>query len=313
MVTSALLAWSILAGPLVGPGRAATVVAPSSGPSEPGLSFGEGVTKRERKPLSERFDAALGACSPPPCVGGACKADEPRLSVVIDGVERDYTLDWELADPRLDAPLTLESTCELCSLVDLEEQLAADLGSLCTRFNSLEAAPGRIRVTSDPSGAVVRVDGRRVGKTPWVGELPPGEHVVELRAPGYVDEGRTLVTVPGVEESEHVELMAMVRSEVDQRPYWPAWTSLGFGVALGLAGTALIAIDGKEWGARCTGSNVDENGHCAFVYATAPLGIALAAVGAASFGTGVGLMVWAQRGRERGGARAAGLSLSGSF
>lgn len=288
------------AGPVEGPSES-----PSEAPTiEPGLAFGEGVTKRERLPLRERFDAALGdACEPPPCTGD-CQDDEARLGVIVDGVERDYSLRWRVDDPRLDAPLKLESSCELCSLVDLEDQLAADIGSLCTRLGTLEQAPGRVRVTSDPSGAAVRVDGRRVGKTPWTGELPAGEHTLELHAPGYASEARTLTTLDGIEEREHIELMARARP----RPYWPAWMTLSLGVALGIAGTALIAIDGKEWTGRCAGEDLDVLGNCRYVYATGELGIGLAAAGAASFGTGVGLMIWAQTSRHGG-----GLAVRGSF
>ncbi|WP_434044824.1 MULTISPECIES: PEGA domain-containing protein [Sorangium] len=44
---------------------------------------------------------------------------------------------------------------------------------------------GRLRVTEQKGMALdVLVDGYTVGKTPWEGSLPPGQHTVELRGPG---------------------------------------------------------------------------------------------------------------------------------
>jgi hypothetical protein len=80
------------------------------------------------------------------------------------------------------------------------------------------------------------------------------------------------------------------------------------GIALGVAGTALIAIDGRDWRGRCSGSNVDADGNCRFAYRTLPIGVTLAALGAASIASGVGLIVWSQHGD-----RGAALAWRGSF
>lgn len=44
---------------------------------------------------------------------------------------------------------------------------------------------GVLRLNSDPPGAMVVIDGRRLGETPYDGELKPGERALELRLPGY--------------------------------------------------------------------------------------------------------------------------------
>jgi RNase P/RNase MRP subunit p29 len=65
-------------------------------------------------------------------------------------------------------------------------------------------------VTSDPSGAVVRVDGRLVGETPRQVRVTPGVHEIEVAKAGYRTEVRradvraTSLTVP-------VELVALQR------------------------------------------------------------------------------------------------------
>ncbi|PRP91444.1 PEGA domain protein [Enhygromyxa salina] len=270
-----------------------------------GLSFEDGIPKREQAALADDFGRMLGmACEPPPCVED-CAADEASLSARIGGTSRVYSLDWVVSDPRLDAPLTLASTCELCSVAELEEQLATDLDTLCTRLAVLDKSPSRVQINTDPDGAQVRIDGRAAGRSPWIGELVPGEHHVEVRFGGYESEERTLQIVGGLDEREDFVLVPKLGRG---RPAWPGWTSLSLGVALGIAGTALIAMHGKDWPGRCTGINIDVNGTCRFSYTTRNLGVGLAAGGAAMFATGVGLVVWAQRGQV-----SAGLTWRGRF
>jgi hypothetical protein len=244
------------------------------------------------------------ACTPPPCVDD-CAEDQPSITLSIGGDSRDYTLHWVANAPHLDTPLIVDSGCELCSLVEVEEQFAADLGHLCARLDASADAPGRVRVSAQPARAWLRIDGRRIGQTPWAGELEVGEHRLEVGARGYGDQARTLQVFAGIEQHEHFELMALSRAP---RPAWPGWGSLGLGIALGITGTALIAIDGRDWQGRCTGADVDALGNCRFVYRTLPTGIALAALGAATIAGGVGLIVWSQHGD-----RGAALAWRGSF
>lgn len=265
---------------------------PSTASGGPRFASDADLPAREQAALRESFERVLPlACEPPPCVGD-CPDDEPSISLIIGGHSRDYTLQWIANDPRLDDPLTLESRCELCGLVEAEEQIAADLGNLCARLYAVATQPGRLRVTATPEHAWIRVDGRRRGGTPWIGEVAPGPHRLDVGAPGFDTQTRKLQIFPGIEEQQHFELMAHGRA----RPAWPGWTTLSLGIALGIAGTALIAVDGRDWRGRCSGADVDPLGNCRFVYDTQTLGIALASLGAASMATGVGLIVWAQHG-----------------
>jgi hypothetical protein len=280
-------------------------VAPPEAATPGGLQFDADLPARERSALRESFERVLPlACDPPPCAGD-CAEDQASVTLIIGGDTRDYTLHWVVDDPRLDKSLIVESRCELCSLVEVEEQLAEDLGKLCSQLDASTDAPGRVRVSAEPDRAWVRIDGRRIGKTPWAGEIALGEHRLEVGSRGYGTQARTLQIVPGLERREHFELMLLARQP---RPSWPGWTNLGLGIALGIAGTALIAIHGQEWPGRCSGADVDANGNCRFVYRTRSLGIALAGLGAATLATGVGLIVWAQHGD-----RGAALAWRGSF
>jgi hypothetical protein len=283
-----------------------TVLAPPEAAATGGMQFDADLPAHERSALRESFERVLPlACKPPPCVGGDCTEDQPSVALSIAGATRDYTLHWVANAPHLDAPLIVESRCELCSLVEVEEQLAADLGSLCARLAASADTPGRVRVSAQPRRAWVRLDGHRIGHTPWAGEVAVGEHQLKVGARGHGTQARTLQVFAGIEQREHFELMALSHK---RRPAWPGWSSLGIGIALGIAGTALIAIDGQDWRGRCSGSNVDANGNCRFAYSTLPFGIALASLGAVSIASGVGLIVWAQQGDQ-----GATLSWRGSF
>jgi hypothetical protein len=281
------------------------VFAPPEATTAGGMQFDADLPAHERTALRESLDRVLPlACDPPPCVGD-CAEDQTRIEITIGGDSRDYTLHWVANAPHLGEPLIVDSRCELCSLVEVEEQFAADLDNLCARLNASADAPGRLRVSAQPERARLRIDGRRIGQTPWAGELPVGEHQLEVDARGYGKQARTLQVFTGIEQHEHFELMALSRSP---RPAWPGWSSLGLGIALGIAGTALIAIDGQDWQGRCSGPNVDANGNCRFAYRTLPAGLALAALGASSIAAGVGLIVWAQHGDQ-----GAALAWRGSF
>ena len=267
-----------------------------------GLSYVGDIPERERRQIDASFETKLGeVCKPPPCTEN-CGPRDATIGAEIGGDSRNYTLRWAATDPRLDAPLIVESSCELCSLSEVEEQFATDLGALCSRLETLDAAPGLLEVTSEPDGARVFIDGQPRGRTPWIGEVAAGEHTLELRARGHRAREGTVVVTSRVESREHMKLLAVPKG---QHSVWPAWMSIGVGFALGIAGTTLIAIDGKEWQGRCSGADVDANGHCRFVYATRPVGIGLAIGGAAALATGAGLMVWT----ERAGGRLSGLGV----
>jgi hypothetical protein len=293
---------------LGGPGRAGDKSSTSAVPI--GLSFTRGIPDHERPTLRETFEQVLPrACEPPPCTQD-CPDDAPTIGLLISGSSRDYTLNWEVNSPRLGAPLTIESTCELCSLVEFEDRFATDLRALCQRLGSLDTEPGQVHVSSEPSGSRLRIDGRvlsRSRQTPWVVELAPGQHLIEVYARGYHSEQRTLEITGRVVEHEHFVLNPSTR----RRPSWPGWTSTSLGIVMGVAGAALIALDNKPWAGGCTGRNIDAIGNCRFVYATLPLGIGLAAAGAIAVTAGFGLVVWAQHGN--GGRTSAGVTLQGRF
>jgi len=69
--------------------------------------------------------------------------------------------------------------------VDIEPRIAAAEQRLRDR------GVQQVTILSVPDGAAVVVDGRRVGISPWSGELPPGRHQVALERKGFVDVTQT--------------------------------------------------------------------------------------------------------------------------
>ena len=76
-------------------------------------------------------------------------------------------------------------------------------------------ATGTLSVTTNPSGAEVRIDGQRTGVTPLTLQLKPGAHKVELRGGG---EPRTLdVTITaGTQSTQYIELPRAAPASVGQ-------------------------------------------------------------------------------------------------
>lgn len=66
--------------------------------------------------------------------------------------------------------------------------------SAATSQNAIPQAPlaQAVTVTSTPSGAVVVLDTRQVGKTPLTLKVPPGNHRITISRSGYVSVTRTL-------------------------------------------------------------------------------------------------------------------------
>ena len=96
----------------------------------------------------------------------------------------------------------------------------------------------QLSVTSEPPGAIVSIGGRALGLTPWAGELPPGEHDVELTLAGHATQ-RARVTV-AAEHSSDVALKLAPEPHEAEREDSPSrwsrvspltWTFLGVGAA----------------------------------------------------------------------------------
>jgi len=71
------------------------------------------------------------------------------------------------------------------------------------------AAPGvPVRVQASPASAVLRIDGQPVGQGTWSGVLAPGDHYIQMTAPGFADTTFVLRVEPGVRSESLVTLRA---------------------------------------------------------------------------------------------------------
>jgi|RhiMetStandDraft_4_1073278.scaffolds.fasta_scaffold24042_2 hypothetical protein len=71
------------------------------------------------------------------------------------------------------------------------------------------ASTAKLFVSSDPVGATVYVDGKRVGQTPFeVKNVPAGDHRVRLTKDGYLENQRVVTVGAGRTRSVHVQLTA---------------------------------------------------------------------------------------------------------
>ncbi|HEU4577841.1 MAG TPA: PEGA domain-containing protein [Polyangiaceae bacterium] len=94
----------------------------------------------------------------------------------------------------------------------------------------------QLRVVSDPPGALLRVDAELVGVTPWVGELPPGQHELQLEHAGR----QTLssrVTLSALQASDVQLTLSPLPAPPPEQPSGLSriqplsWAFLGVGVA----------------------------------------------------------------------------------
>jgi tetratricopeptide (TPR) repeat protein len=119
------------------------------------------------------------------------------------------------------------------------------LGRIATLERRLaETGVQQLFVTSEPSGATVRIEGRAVGVTPWAGELSPGHHAVEVELVGHRSR-RADVTLASDRSSE---LELALEPAPPEPPAAPpsrlarvsplAWTFLGVGTGALAGGVA---------------------------------------------------------------------------
>lgn len=89
-----------------------------------------------------------------------------------------------------DLSAQLSEDCAACTLAAARTRLAA----LCSRVLKLgmQRPLGLLEVNSQPSGAEVLVDGRRVGTTPYLRSAGPGEHEVVVHKTGFLDYQNTV-------------------------------------------------------------------------------------------------------------------------
>ena len=224
------------------------------------------------------------------------RAGAHRVELHLRAGSRTYEL--ELQAYRPDEAVAFASTtgrCEVCGIAELEQLVLSKADALRQRLESHELAPAMLSVSSSPNGASVRVDGGRVGVTPFEGEVSPGAHRLEIAHAGYFAQQPSITAARGVHERLHVSL--------DRTPRRPARevigaVSLALGVAALAGGITMLALDGHEIGRRCDASQLDDDGDCRWVHQTKAGGTVLTVAGTALATTGATLLIVEHRWRR---------------
>ncbi len=219
--------------------------------------------------------------------------------------------------------VTDKRTCERCADHAVETTVRELVEALIKEARS-RARPTLLDIRSNPTGAVVKIDGKEVGVTDLQIEVYAGVHAVYFELAGHHGESREVVVGDG--ESMTVEVRLTVDSQA--RPAGPIklppddagaarrgplpWVLTGGGVALVATGLVLFTLD--------EAAVQDELQVASYRDTTIPA-IAAAGAGAVLTGVGVWMLLRSNGGSEDGsprptvsfGAGGAALGVAGRF
>lgn len=128
-------------------------------------------------------------------------------------------------------------SCEGTALTGAAENVALDLAGIPRK-------PGKIVVSSTPSGGIVYVDGERAGQTPFNVEVKPGRHKIMVTAKGYQLQEQTITMQPGGSLSLNFALQKEKKKWYQQ---WWFYAAAGVILAGGVA-AGVTAASGSNGG-----------------------------------------------------------------
>ncbi|WP_437758972.1 PEGA domain-containing protein [Sorangium sp. So ce1389] len=186
-----------------------------------------------------------------------------------------------------------------------------------------EEQDASLRVESTPEGATVRIDARVVGKAPWEGRLPLGQHVIEVSAGGFFSAKQTVQLERRKQREFSVSLERQPDLVAEARAARIRKLGAGLAYGVGVAGLGVFAVAGglaldkvNELDARCPNKQCPytEAGNrrtAAALGTAATVGVVAGGLGVAA-GTALLLLVRPERGeRHAGPSVSAGVGLGG--
>lgn len=188
--------------------------------------------------------------------------------IVAEG--RVYRMTLELHDADGANVAVARESCEVCGIADVATLLHDQAAALWVKLEDLSLAVPVLDVRSDPSDAVVELDGVEVGRTPLRITVRPGPRQVRVSKPGYTRQTRALEAVKGTRD----ELSFTLLPAPPPSPGSPralrivSWTSMGVAIGGLAAGSTLLALDGREARTRCSGDDRDGLGNCRYLRET---------------------------------------------
>ncbi len=299
----------------------------------PPLRTGPGIPDADRAEFDKKLRAALGtrvevlsadaakkatekagvgaACEDAACARKLADASGARF-VVLTHVANEaeiYKVTGAVFDAANDKITgNVNKSCELCAVGEVGgtiDAVVADLATALAAPAPAKAAPtpapvakaekADVKVTSEPPGARVTIDGQPAGETPLKTQLDVGGHTVVVVKDGFVAEERAItldtagldVEVKLKPTAEAIAAAPVVETTERSGSYAPWGWGLTLGGALATgAGAFLIALDGEV-----TCNDGRGRSECPNVYNTKVPGMIALGGGAAAIGVGITLLI----------------------
>jgi hypothetical protein len=270
----------------------------------------EAVQAERLSPLPQKLALEVaGEPEPGPCaderrclleLAQKCEADYV-LRVSAEKQTAAYKLEMEIYDVTVgEAAARSELSCSSCSLEQAQKSLAALFAPLYGKANS--RARGQLEVRSEPSEAEVRLDGQRVGKTPYAATVWAGARELLLQKAEHAEERRQLRISDGETAKLEVKLRLLPAPAPQLQPVpteryeWrrqrrPAWR-LATGAGAVVVGLLMVGFGGSALGYNglCVPEERVTGSVCTQVYDTLAPGVGLMVVGPMLLITGVALL-----------------------
>lgn len=190
-----------------------------------------------------------------------------------------------------------KGSCPVCTSEEFIDRVADNLRTLMKPFQ-----PVPVLIDSQPSGALLLIGSRELGRTPFTGTLAPGRHQVRAERDGHLDAEQIIEVTAGSAGAPQRFEIGLTASpsggggggDGDAGSglgmwKWPAAVAAVGAVAVG---AYWLSIDGE-----CATPIPSNGGECRRNYGTLPQGVAAIGVGAA-LGVVAGLLFWNDGGND---------------
>jgi hypothetical protein len=255
-------------------------------------------------------EGGAASCDGPACIKNvAAKTGSAYVvRVVVVVKDRDYTIQAELLAADGNRLAETGDGCEICGVVDASGLIDSAAATLRLKLDALSKGPAAVKLTSDPRGAIVTIDGQIAGTTPLDRPVVAGKHLIRVDMDGYISIERQVTFVEGVNED-----LAFTLEKLPSRLPGRRWgfVSLGVGIAAlgGAIGFGILDEKPFKVGGACSDPYKDGDGtgdfnyipngdnsitgapECAKLWRTEPIAIPLAVVGGALLTLGIAILV----------------------
>ena len=253
-------------------------------------------------------DARAASCDNAGCYKSIAAATGAAYVVraAVTVRDRDYSVKVELVGADGKRLAQTEDGCEICGVVDASGLLDSAAATLRLKLDALSKGPAALKLTSNPVGALVTIDGEIAGTTPFDSPVVPGKHLIRVSQNGFISIEREVTFVEGVNEDLNFSLEKLPSRLPGRR--W-GYVSLGVGIVALAGGIGFAILDDRpfKFGGKCndtyTGKgdtdfnnipgdqSVTGNAECAKLWRTEPISIPLAIAGGALLTLGIAILV----------------------